>query len=278
MRLRATIMSKRFSGTNTGDCMQSLAAHRLAGGTDIYLVRDNLSHPFPPCKALMCGYHGWDEADVKAWPPNHNLDMLVIGFHAARLQGVEPAVISRNLEWWKSRNYIGCRDTETVALFREYGIEAEFSGCVTMTLEKPEISGSSNPVILADVFPPQGLECKSLTQNLNSASMTQRARLDYAAERLSVLATAKCVITTRLHTALPCAAMDIPCMLIAPPGNPNWRHRFSGLSDFVTFSDKIQGDHIVDFVNNPIPNPNRDMFRRMADGIREAARQFYAQD
>jgi hypothetical protein len=79
-------------------------------------------------------------------------------------------------------------------------------------------------------------------------------RFERAQELLNVYARATCVITSRLHAALPCVAFGTPVMVIDIAGD---QYRFSGLNDFfhhAGLEEFLSGRARYDF-NSPPPNP-----------------------
>lgn len=125
---------------------------------------------------------------------------------------------------------IGCRDEYTVSFLKKKGIDAFLTGCLTLTFPKRQCGGV-NKVFLVDCaaslkdYIPENLKQKavSLSQIIRIKSESETNRLtdwetDYYMETAKKQLyrwreEAALVITSRLHTATPCAAMGIPVIL-----------------------------------------------------------------
>lgn len=83
--------------------------------------------------------------------------------------------------------------------------------------------------------------------------LSNTQRLAYAEKFLNTYAQAKCVVTTRLHAAMPCLGLQTPVLLIVRKSNS----RFFGLRELTWNCEReelLQG--LVDFdFDNPPENP-----------------------
>lgn len=83
-----------------------------------------------PCKVIM---NGWYMHDPKNWPPSKKIIPLFVAFHLNVL--VKEALLSPpSLSCLRQHAPIGCRDRNTLELLKNNGVEAYFSGCLTLTL------------------------------------------------------------------------------------------------------------------------------------------------
>lgn len=156
----------------------------------------------------------------------------------------------------KQKHRIGCRDQHTLDKLRGNGVKGAYlSGCLTLTLNKNDYmsnettthkyvfvvdahllldesdpNSTSNDKLMKSIIPAEVLkDAKYLTQGL-SKLYTNDEKTRMAKEFLTTLATqAKLVITSRLHTALPCLAFGIPVIFIHH--NLESDIRFPGLID-----------------------------------------------
>lgn len=128
---------------------------------------------------------------------------------------------------------IGCRDIYTMNLLREKNILAYMGGCMTATLPKKE-QPTRDKVYIVDI--PEG-DLKYIPDDIKKeAIFTSQIKYDCknpeleAKEYLDNYAeTAKLVVTSRLHCALPCTAMGIPVILM----KDRYSFRFPTISKYI---------------------------------------------
>ncbi|HTS07800.1 MAG TPA: polysaccharide pyruvyl transferase family protein [Candidatus Eisenbacteria bacterium] len=89
-------------------------------------------------------------------------------------------------------------------------------------------------------------------------------RLSKAREILSRYSSAKLVITSRLHCALPCLALGTPVLLLRPGVESD--PRFAGLRELVRFHSDPSSPIKIDWRN---PDPNPDTYLGYAKALRE---------
>lgn len=148
------------------------------------------------------------------------------------------------------------------------GIKAHFSGCLTTTLDlkyqnKKIVSGECQRrgVYLVDVGVSKNKffsQCKAFLGDRRSAidlevlklleefpdekvetlthiydkALTQKERFDIAEDLLKKYSSAKCVITSKIHAALPCLGLGTPVVLVVKRKDPK---RYLGLDQFLNF-------------------------------------------
>lgn len=244
-----------YDTTNLGDDIQSVAAEELVPNISDRVLRSGLASSSVAGKILLAG---WFTARDAEWPPSPSLKPTFIGFHAN-----DDRIVTEHVEYLKAHEPIGCRDTCTRDLCLRHGIDAWWSGCVTLTLKRTSVK-SKDPQPLTVDYQVRGVE--NLTQGIEEDA---HDRMNRARFRLDRLAAAKCVVTNRLHVALPCAAFGVPVMLIHPPDK-----RFTGLSDFFHYRETGDAEEIQEFIANPPPNPNAYLLHQMADDLREVIDNF----
>lgn len=159
-------------------------------------------------------------------------------------------------EYLKRFEPIGCRDLRTLRTMRKHGITAYLNGCMTLTFPSDERAGKGENYILADVpatirshIP---LELRENAMNLSPICMNSKLDAspeDVARERYDfMIANAKCVITTRLHVALPLIAAGVPTILM----KEEYSYRFGGIDAIVPI---FTPDSFADINWNPtVPN------------------------
>lgn len=72
-------------------------------------------------------------AQPENWSPSKHINPLFVAFHIN--SKVRDSMLSKeSIEYLKKYEPIGCRDTYTMDLLKGKGIDAYFSGCMTLTL------------------------------------------------------------------------------------------------------------------------------------------------
>lgn len=124
---------------NIGDYIQSLAAMQFYNCVDTYVNREKLAK-YDDDELLLI-LNGWFTHNVNDWVPSSKILPLFISFHlnstAAREMLTEGAI-----EYLKAHSPIGCRDMYTQDLLKSKGIDAYFSGCLTLTLDSYRVPNS----------------------------------------------------------------------------------------------------------------------------------------
>jgi hypothetical protein len=124
------------NAANVGDYVQSFAALGFLGGDlqDVNLVnREELSTwSGEPTILIM---NGWFMHRPESWPPSEKIDPIFASFH------INPTVYDyfgrrESLQYLKAHEPIGCRDHETRRFLESHGVDAHFSGCLTLTLNR----------------------------------------------------------------------------------------------------------------------------------------------
>lgn len=121
---------------NIGDYVQSLAALQFVPvkETPILLDREKLNivkqEGVSEIKTIM---NGWWMGNPNNFPPSNVIKPLYVSFHLR--PRIEQAFFTPEvIEHLKAYSPIGCRDGNTVKLMQAHGIDAYFSGCLTLTL------------------------------------------------------------------------------------------------------------------------------------------------
>lgn len=247
---------------NLGDEIQSLAARQFLPQVDVNVRREELKsfvHE-EPVKMIM---NGWYMHSPAQWPPSTSIIPLLTSFHIDRSNPeVAKKLLSGEGEHF-FRQYekpVGVRDLSTLALFTEAKIPAYFSGCLTLTLKRNPQILQGEYVCAVDVRSSTLEWLRSKTKrsvhvltNEIPASLPFRIKLEMAQAMLEIYQGAHCVVTGRLHAAMPCLAYETPVLLIDTAKD---QERFSGLNSLVRHGPEqtlLEGG--LDFdVNQPQPN------------------------
>lgn len=121
---------------NIGDYIQVMAAQRFYDEYQfeknlIAVRRDELNDVIGGGKLIM---NGWFTNIPDNWPPSESIDTLFVSFH---LNSKASNIIlnkPENVQYFKKHEPIGCRDEYTAQSLREKGVNAYFSGCLTLTI------------------------------------------------------------------------------------------------------------------------------------------------
>ena len=129
--------NKRFF--NVGDNIQSLAAKQFLPEVDLRLNREKLAeYDGDPVKLIM---NGWFTHNVHNWVPSENIDPLFVSFHINNTAA--PFMLSdKGIAYLKKHEPIGCRDQFSVETLKAKGIDAYFTGCLTLTLDSYKVDDS----------------------------------------------------------------------------------------------------------------------------------------
>jgi len=136
---------------NVGDYVQSLAARQFLPQVNKFMNRERLgSYKEDEIKLIM---NGWFTHNHSNWVPVESIDPLFISFHLNSTAA--PFMLNeKGLAYLKKQAPIGCRDKHTVKILKEKGVEAYFSGCLTLTLDnyKVEDSERGDDIYIVDPF------------------------------------------------------------------------------------------------------------------------------
>lgn len=242
---------------NLGDDIQATAVAALMPGITGTVLRSRLARHQVAGRILISG---WFADRAAEWPPAPVLTPTFLSFHAH-----DDSAVAAHTDYLRAHAPIACRDLATVELCQQHGIGAWFAGCVTLTLQSLCTPPAAARPLTVD-FPIDGVE--NLTQHIGPKTPN---RMALARARIDRLAQARCVVTSRLHTALPCAALGIPVLLIHPADK-----RFTGLDQLVHYSPAPDPQRIREFLADPQPNPLPDLLHTLARGLRDRARSLFA--
>lgn len=290
--------------TNLGDEIQTLAATQFLPRVDVLIERDRL-HWYRNCPPVFVIFNGWF-THQPSWPPPDSISPLFVAFHAAM---PELLVNKELVSYFKRHEPIGCRSMATLEAFRRIGVDAYFSGCLTLTIQREWVA-RTNQIYAVDVdpslyanlvpgdikerivhvsheFPPPaanlltkatwnfaylglrgvykwdgGSLVRGAGERLNG--LRHSFRVSKARELLTLYSSAKLVITSRLHCALPCLALGTPVVLLRRgiESDP----RFAGLRELVRFHSDPSRPIKIDWHD---PEPNPDTYMRYAKALRE---------
>lgn len=225
--------------TNLGDDIQSYAISQFLPHIDYLIDREKInsfvSDDGKPVATVMAAWWMWNKWN---WPPSKYIYPYFVGFHYSDNDKAKQAGcpvdymyltgIGGKEGYLGAYGPVGCRDYFTRDKLREVGVEAEFSGCITLTLpQQKKMKPEKRYVCLVDVavkvekkvreiLKNTDVEVKVLTHDLNqkkNQKLTWKERAENVQKILTIYQNAECVLTRRLHCALPCLAMGVPTLL-----------------------------------------------------------------
>lgn len=256
---------------NLGDYVQSTAAKQFLPQVDEYITREGMHlYQNDDVKMIM---NAWYMANPDNFPPSTKIDPLYVSLHL-NSSIIDKIFRPEVVEHFKAHQPIGCRDNHTRDLLIARGVDAYYSGCMTLTLGQTyKRTNIGDEVIFVDVMH-DSLSIKELMKqplrlgkrilngrikelairrNLlkeyfddevldNAAYFNQmvpyidaREGFQMADAFLKRLSSARFVVTSRIHTALPCLAMGTPVIFVN--------------GGFKTKVDKCRFDGLFDFFN-----------------------------
>lgn len=258
---------------NIGDDIQSYAAKCFLPSVDYVIDREGLdtfqSEQSETVKAIMNGWYMYSKFN---WPPVSCIDPLWVAMHISKNDyfGIGDRFLDE-IGGAYLRHYgpIGARDETTMQMLESKNIPCYQSGCLTLTLPQIGEIKKTEEVLLVDVDPQNEKIIKtqypnetfvSITHNVDmesyhALSINQRfSRVEMLLQRYQ---NAKCVITSRLHCALPCLALKTPVFLIYKQEYASRIQSFLPLLHYCNFENVnkyIQSDFDL---GNPPDNNNK---------------------
>ena len=269
---------------NLGNEIQSIAARRFLPKVDYYIEQHKIQD-FDEGSDVKTIMNAWYLNCPDAWPPSKNIDPLLTSIHFNTLQFTIDNVLSKkSREYFKNYGPVGCRDSYTAEFLNDNGIEAYFSGCLTLTLDsagKYNQKDEENEYILINADDYKSLvsylkdktDKKIYVIHQDFAPSFKKAWLDsipkslynhtsyydgqeklfLAENMLRLYENASCVITDRLHCALPSMALKTPVLLF---NSRSHQERFNSLVNLFIVSNfkEYEKDFSIFDVNDPPEN------------------------
>lgn len=306
---------------NVGDYVQSLAAQSFFGKPDVYINRERSSeYNGEPIKMIANGWYTHTKTD--GWIASEKIKPLFVSFHL-NSAAKNSMLNEKGIAFLKKNEPIGCRDQNTVKELKAVGINAYFTGCLTLTLDrykkqnierekiyivdplynypqqdyitshyKPLVKSILNGDIfnlnktknhLSKIFTKDLLEnAEYIKQAMSGKDVSYEQRFKLADELLEKYSTAKLVITSRIHCALPCLAMGTPVIYVNGFDSFADTCRFEGILDLFNRVDvdsktgvfsanfEFEGDKISDSVEII----NKENYLELANALKNTCNKF----
>ena len=271
---------------NVGDYIQSLAARQFLPEVHRYLNREHLNeYSGPKTKLIM---NGWFMHNPESWPPSPDILPLFVSFHLTKRAAA--IVLNRTNVSFLKKYEVGARDPSTLNFLKDKGINAYFSGCLTLTLGNIFHHQPSTDIYFVDVLhKPQFFgRRKRLIRKLFDADTvksarriqhnypkhlfkTEESRFQLANDLLSSYQNAKLVVTSRLHCALPCLAMGTPVVFVNGYVSKE-QIRLEGLEEFLNVITIYRGKVTANFDMKSIHNKKNHL--EYADKLERRCKEF----
>jgi hypothetical protein len=268
-----------YSTNNLGDEIQSIAARQFLPQMDFFIDRDDwTSNRSGPANAAKIILNGWFTHNPEKWPPPPFLSPCLISMHITR-ERYKPTTLTapavtllqgENLDYLRRHQPVGGRDLWTASLLERHGVDSYFSGCLTLALGAGDRRARRDFICAVDLPEQSYLSLLGRTRtpvlrlsHRDAGGGTFAQRCAKAGRLLGLYARAKCVVTTRLHCALPCLALATPVLFINTAPD---QYRLSGLIELVrccTVETFAAGSPDFDF-DRPAPNSGAHMPLREA--------------
>lgn len=262
---------------NIGDPIQSIAAWQHLPAVDTYADREFLSEfrPSVPTKLIT---NGWFCHRPWGFWINENVNPLFVSFHVnADPRGSyskqafsdalrNNAALTRHL---KGFGPIGARDLPTAEFLQSLGVDSYVSGCLTLTLRRDDSIAATDDIVLADVEAPVADHVKASTsspvkevRHVLGKFSTPPVSFAKAENLLELYQSARLVITSRLHVAMPCLALQTPVLLVKSKFDDP---RFAGLAELTNHFTHAEFARLpAGFFAAPPANPDKHMAYREA--------------
>lgn len=241
--------------TNLGDDLRTYAAIQLLPRLDRVLDADCLDAPLtdlPQGDRIVALLSGSILRESSHWLPDGRIAPVYMGVHLSK-EDVWGVPFTR-LEG-AGRRYldgcapIGCRDVRTAQLLERTGIPHQLTGCLTLTLQRPNVRTQS--YICCVDLPKEavqtlhtyaaGTPIQELTHQLEDPSTDFTTRMNHVKQMLRLYAGARFVITRRLHCAMACLALGTPVLLL-------YNSDYEDITRFAPMDDMVRTQPVEAFI------------------------------
>ena len=216
--------AKLKNWSNLGDEIQSLTGLQFLPFVDNLIERDKM-YLLKETEPVTAFLNAWYGDRINDWPPPSNLRPIMTSIYIrSNVQNMS----TNSIDYLKRSEPIGCQDLSTLEFLRRINIESYFSGGLTLMMRSPSLNKKrTNMIYFVDVkwdnirlFPQEIIENSTTLHHGTGYIVSGLKQFSEAYRLLEEYASAKLVITQRIHCALPCVAMGIPVIFIQSPKMP----------------------------------------------------------
>ncbi len=276
---------------NLGDDIQSYAAIRYLPNIDYLIDREELDSFMPTNgESVAVIMNGWYLYEHYHWPPSPFLFPKILGIHFDmtfswkydRRLDANHVLEGYGAKYLQTHGPVGCRDQHTLAMVQKAGIDAYYSGCLTLTINKFENIDKQDYICLVDVPEPYLTQIKNttnrpikeITHHINRESLSYEQRIKVVEDHLKIYQGAHCVITTRLHCALPCLALETPVLLLYSDWMENRVHTYLPYLNHINVDLMDSDSLILSLYDLENPQPNPAVYMNERNALIESCEQF----
>jgi len=273
---------------NIGDDIQTFAQKRFLPKVDYYIDREQLDTFYPeknleePVAVIMNAWYMYQKYN---WPPSPYIYPLLISMHISQKDyfGIGSKFLDGiGREYLQEFGPVGARDQSTLNLLCEKGIDTYLSGCLTLTiqLDVPKVSNDivylvdldpKTETVIRDKFPNEVFETVHHAVKYYEEKLSHEQRMKRVKDLLEKYQNAKCVITSRLHCALPCLALDTPVLLVYEEHFEDRIKSFLELLYYVTLEDIQKNKWSYDIT---FPPQNKETYLKIRKNLEEKCNNF----
>lgn len=227
--MKTAVQIEGLKRNNIGDVFQAIAVADHLPEAPLVLNRENLAAASSRGHILFFA-NGWYMHDYSGFPPPPNLVPIYASVHFSNATILQDP---RNVQHLKKHSPIGARDHKTLFMLRAAGIPSYYSGCFTAGIKPRACTTEKKGLIVVDGIdhPLSDVAVETIGHRLGmdpsrishdpegtGLSFNQYASesLSQAEELLRAYCSSQCVVTTKIHCALPCLAMGVPVILVHP--------------------------------------------------------------
>ncbi len=219
---------------NIGDCIQNIAVEQIYKKLNINnaecINRDDLtSYSGGDKRVVMQGWFGNTNGTFPL-PWSDNIKPIFLGFHLSANNNSREMFVANNVtKYMQEYQPVGCRDRNTRDFLQSFGIDAYFSGCLTLTFDKRTSEPKNSKVFIVDLNTKSFRDLPDKIRKQGDFSITHLYKFkgypisesdafDFETQARNILERykqeARMIITSRIHVAMPCVAMGIPVIFI----------------------------------------------------------------
>lgn len=252
-----------FTTPNLGDDMQSFAVLAHLDRVHTFVDRDRLPD-FNSKFDTTCVFNCWFLIGQDGRKPADVIKPIWHGF-----AGWKESLPGEWMGYIRSHSQfsgpIGCRDLYTTEQLGEAGINAYWSGCLTLflgrMLSQPVAQRKGVYFVDLPAAAEEHIPAELVRRAIRISTFPPPGMLNHTLERWAtvgrlakILSEAELVVTRRLHVALPAASFGTPVVAVPDPGISLARRRFAGFETIlptVYLDDLDAGMKKIDWLHVP---------------------------